>query len=213
MCSRVFSDGITNGELPIAYSVENALTTQGSLCETARFALCLLRDHSCSQKCVSPLPRLTVLLHVYQAHNRSAATREAGDAPRPGFNASISSVTAAPEGAGQRTRPPVAIFRFGTRSFVFRFFLHSTSTNAVSKFVDSAAIGVEDIQRKMEQLNDEMAKEIARVQKGNGGRSSRRESFNPVQRTHEVRDFMKSSRLNYVDLVLMLSLALARGKG
>ena len=57
----------------------------------------------------------------------SAATREGGGAPRRGLHASISSVTAAPEGAGQRTPPPVAIFRFGTRSFVFRFFLDSTS--------------------------------------------------------------------------------------
>ena len=51
----------------------------------------------------------------------------------------------------------------------------------MSKLVDNLSTGVEDIQLKMEQLNDEMAKEIARVQKGNGGRSSRRESFNPVQ--------------------------------
>ena len=67
------------------------------------------------------------VLRGNQAHNCSAATREGGGAPRRGLHASISSVTAAPEGAGQRTRPPVAIFRFGTRSFVSRFFLDSTS--------------------------------------------------------------------------------------
>ncbi len=68
------------------------------------------------QKCLAAPSLNTVYCAFNQAHNCSAATREAG-APRPGFNASISSVTAAPEGAGQRTRPPVAIFRFGTRSF------------------------------------------------------------------------------------------------
>ena len=78
------------------------------------------------QKCLAAPSLNTVYCAFDQAHNCSAATREAG-APRPGFNASISSVTAAPEGAGQRTPPPVAIFRFGTRSFVSRFFLDSTS--------------------------------------------------------------------------------------
>ena len=37
------------GGPPIAYSVENTGTTYIALCETARFALCLLRDLSCSQ--------------------------------------------------------------------------------------------------------------------------------------------------------------------
>ena len=78
------------------------------------------------QKCLAAPSLNTVYCAVNQAHNCSAATREGGGAPRRGLHASISSVTAAPEGAGQRTRPPVAIFRFGTRSFVFRFFLHST---------------------------------------------------------------------------------------
>ena len=65
--------------------------------------------------------------------------------------------------------------------------IEDNATNTVSQLVDNLSTGVEGIQLKMEQLNDEMAKEIARVQKGNGGRSSRRESFNPVQRTHEGR--------------------------
>ena len=59
--------------------------------------------------------------------------------------------------------------------------IEDNATNTVSKLVDNLSTGVEGIQLKMEQLNDEMAKEIARVQKGNGGRSSRRESFNPVR--------------------------------
>ena len=62
--------------------------------------------------------------------------REGGGAPRRGLHASISSVTVAPEGAGQRTRPPVAIFRFGTRSF---FVLKNYSTFNPRKFEISTA--------------------------------------------------------------------------
>ena len=40
----VFSTEYRIGGLPIAYSVENTGTTYITLCETARFALCLLRD-------------------------------------------------------------------------------------------------------------------------------------------------------------------------
>ena len=84
------------------------------LADETEMSRCSLAKHSV-------LRRLTRPTTAAQLRGRS------GGAPRRGLHASISSVTAAPEGAGQRTRPPVAIFRFGTRSFVFQFFLHSTS--------------------------------------------------------------------------------------
>ena len=50
------------GHPPIAYSVENAGTTYITLCETARFALCLLRDLSCSQAPPASPTRATLAL-------------------------------------------------------------------------------------------------------------------------------------------------------
>ena len=41
---RLHSTEIRMGGPPIAYFAENCLSTQGGLCETARFALCRLRD-------------------------------------------------------------------------------------------------------------------------------------------------------------------------
>ena len=46
---RPISTEIRMGGPPIAYSVENGLSTQGSLCDNGSLALCLLRDLSCSQ--------------------------------------------------------------------------------------------------------------------------------------------------------------------
>ena len=58
----VISTELRMGNLPIAYSVENTGTTQGSLCETARFALRRLRDLSCSQAPPASPTRATLAL-------------------------------------------------------------------------------------------------------------------------------------------------------
>ena len=58
----VFSTEYRIGGLPIAYSVENTGTTYITLCETARFALCLLRDLSCSQAPPASPTRATLAL-------------------------------------------------------------------------------------------------------------------------------------------------------
>ena len=57
-----FSTEYAMGVPPIVFSASYALTTQGSLCETARFALCRLRDLSCLQAPPASPTRATLAL-------------------------------------------------------------------------------------------------------------------------------------------------------